>query len=135
MRTLCLIFLLLVISTKAFATSVKIYRWVDENNIVHFSQHQPSHDNYTELTMAETFSPKKNDAGQLQSASTRKVQDISADFQEKCAIAQANIETLIKHDKVQFTDKDGQTKVLSPEEKAIQLANSEKQAEVYCRQQ
>ncbi|WDD97953.1 DUF4124 domain-containing protein [Thalassomonas actiniarum] len=135
MRTLCLIFLLLIISIKALATSVKIYRWVDENNIVHFSQHQPPHDNYTELTMTETFVPKNNDAGKLQIANKHQVQDISADFQEKCAIAQANIETLTKHDKVQFTDKDGQTKVLNQEEKAIQLANSEKQAEVYCRQQ
>ncbi|WP_281560143.1 DUF4124 domain-containing protein [Thalassomonas sp. RHCl1] len=135
MRTLCLIFLLLIIPIKALATSVKIYRWVDENNIVHFSQHQPPHDNYTELTMTETFAPKNNDTGKLQTASKPKVQDISADFQEKCAIAQANIETLTKHDKVQFTDKDGQTKLLNQEEKAIQLANSEKQAEVYCRQQ
>lgn len=135
MRTLCLIFLLQIISSNVFAASIKVYRWVDENNVVHFSQHQPAHDNYTELTMSETFVPKNNDTGKLQNASEQQVQDISADFQEKCAIAQANIETLTKHDKVQFTDKDGQTKVLNQKEKALQLANSEKQAEVYCRQQ
>jgi len=130
-----LIFLLLLIPIKALANDVKIYRWVDENNIVHFSQHQPPHDNYTEMTITETFAPKNNDAGKLQAASGHQVQDLSADFAERCAIAQANIETLTKHDKVQFTDKDGQTRILNEEEKATQLANSEKQAEVYCRQQ
>ncbi|WDE06582.1 DUF4124 domain-containing protein [Thalassomonas viridans] len=129
------IFLLLILSAQAWANSVKVYRWVDENNVVHFSQHQPPHDNYTELTMTDTFVPKNNDAGKLQTASKQQVRDISADFQEKCAIAQANIETLTKHDRVQFTDTDGQTRLLNPEEKAAQLANSQKQAEVYCRQQ
>ena len=29
--------------TSAVAQNVTVYRWVDKNNVVHFSQHQPNH--------------------------------------------------------------------------------------------
>ena len=34
------------------ASELMIYRWVDKNNIVHFSQHQPVGDDYTEFLVS-----------------------------------------------------------------------------------
>ena len=42
----------------AMADNVTVYRWVDSNNVVHFSQHQPKHDNYTELSMSNVVKAK-----------------------------------------------------------------------------
>ena len=36
-------------SGHCFASELMVYRWVDKNNIVHFSQHQPVGDEYTEF--------------------------------------------------------------------------------------
>ncbi len=38
----------------ASAENNVIYRWVDKNNVVHFTQHQPDHDNYTTIKMANS---------------------------------------------------------------------------------
>ena len=34
------------------ASELMVYRWVDKNNVVHFSQHQPVGDEYTEFLVS-----------------------------------------------------------------------------------
>ena len=46
-------------STNVLAKDIPIYRWVDENNVVHFSQSQPKDDNYTELTTNSSYQAKE----------------------------------------------------------------------------
>lgn len=124
--------LLILLSNDAVCSNITVYRWVDENNVVHFSQYQPPHENYIELTMLK-FQPSRTDVqASLQEVSQNASEEISTNFREKCAIAKANLKTLTEHEKVQFTGKDGQTKILDAKEKLTQIAISEKQAEVYC---
>jgi len=40
------IYSVVMFSTSAIAKGIAIYSWVDENNVVHFSQYQPQLDNY-----------------------------------------------------------------------------------------
>ena len=39
-------------SGHCLASELMVYRWVDKNNIVHFSQHQPVGDEYTEFLVS-----------------------------------------------------------------------------------
>ena len=121
----------------AFPTSAKditVYRWVDKNNVVHFSQNQPVSDNYIELKMADTanISAKESD----KKLTTKEVEKTEIEFplltNEKCKSAKKNVSTLLEFDKIQSTDADGKIKMLSTKEKAQQLAMFRKQAEVYC---
>lgn len=125
----------------SLADSVVIYRWVDSNNVVHFSQHQPSHDNYTEITMSQAKKTKESQAveavpdtvaTQPQPLSDANRSIVDERIQARCQEAKANIKTLTEFSNVQFTDKDGKVKVLTDDEKQQQLALSQKQVEVYC---
>lgn len=46
-----------LISTFTQATSISIYRWVDENNIVHFSHDHPININVSEVTVEVAYKP------------------------------------------------------------------------------
>lgn len=120
------------------AENLTVYRWVDENNIVHFSQHQPSHDQYTVISMANNRkssalddSDNENNTPAPESSvvdnnTTNNVSD------DKCNSARKNVATLQGFDKIQYKDEKGKLKVLSAIEKQQQLAMNTKQVEVYC---
>ena len=135
------IFLILLLSAKTtYAENITVYRWVDENNVVHFSQHQPDHQQYTELTLANTFSsPRVNkpidDKPEENSAEPEEdnnAQLITENDNKECSNATENVKTLSTFDKIQFTDADGNVRVLSKKEKQQQLALNQKKIEIYC---
>ena len=123
--------ILAVVSFVSSATNITIYRWVDEKNVVHFSQQQPKHDNYTELSMA---APKP--ATNIKKTAINSPEEApiaSASSQSECEKAKANVKTLNGYDKIQYTGNDGQVKILGDEQKKQQLEINKKQVEVYCR--
>ena len=136
--------LLLLSNTTVSAEGMVIYRWVDEDNVVHFSQHQPSHNNYTEITMAKSATPAPSESPSVASdvSSTLTNNETSPTNQslvaqkmaERCEEAKQNIKTLTNFDDIQYTDEDGNTTLLSEEDKKQQLALSQRQVEVYCEQ-
>ncbi|WP_448246038.1 DUF4124 domain-containing protein [Thalassotalea agariperforans] len=136
----------ILMASNVIAQNSVIYRWVDQNNVVHFSQHQPQHDNYTTIQMAknnqQSNSAAKNVPQPNENATTKAIESINeADektaientMEKRCQEARANIRTLMAFDNVQYIDAEGQAKVLSETEKNQQLALSEKQVEVYCK--
>lgn len=120
------------------AEKLTVYRWVDENNVVHFSQHQPAHDNYTEIDMVNN----KNASAPVEIAKPDQVAPIEkSDIanilpnnpdNDKCNAAKQNLATLEEFDKIQYKDENGNLKVLSAKEKQQQLAINTTQVEVYC---
>lgn len=133
---LCLLFAS-VNAASVFAAEITVYRWIDENNIVHFSQHQPAHDNYTEITMVEALKAKakivKATEEVEEPTKTAKPSGAVRDrFNRKCEEARANVRTLETFDKIQTTGDDGKTRMLTQVEKSQQLELSKKQVEVYC---
>lgn len=113
-----------------------VYRWVDENNIVHFSQQQPAHDNYTVISMANNKKSSARvdnvDNTTTQQENTQAQSNTSDKSNNKCDSARQNLSTLKGFDKIQYEDENGKLKVLTAKEKQQQLAMNEKQVEVYC---
>ena len=130
---------LLLLFTVGATENVTVYRWVDKNNVVHFSQHQPAHNEYTELSVVTKASKKKNSEQATESEDTASFEvadagnDANAD-QAQCDEARENVRILETFEKVQFTGADGEVRMLSEKEKEQQLAVSKKQVEVYCGQ-
>lgn len=124
-------YVLLCFSGFSLADSVTVYRWVDDNNVVHFSQNQPSHNNYTELTMSNTVKPKNDLVAEQPNEPLEEPLELQPST-EKCEEAKANVRTLKAYDKIQFTDPQGVIQVLSEKEKLQQLEINEKLVEVYC---
>jgi hypothetical protein len=115
----------------ALADNVIVYRWVDSNNVVHFSQYQPKHDDYTELTMSNVIKAKEEKTTNPPEKPIEVPTNI-VPTADKCEEAKANVSTLKGFDKIQYTNSKGQLQVLSEQEKIQQLAINEKQVEVYC---
>lgn len=131
---------LLLLFTVGATENVTVYRWVDKNNVVHFSQHQPAHNEYTELSVVTKTSKAKQDpkdaTGNEDTASFDVAdagKEANAD-QAQCDEARENVRILETFEKVQFTGTDGEVRMLSEKEKEQQLAVSKKQVEVYCGQ-
>jgi hypothetical protein len=135
MKTRLAILSVFIVSFTAIAESITVYRWVDKNDVVHFSQNQPENDNFVELTLAHNSAPAKN--GQPTELSLKGNADETqlVNLQQQCETATANLRTLKAFDKIQYTDEKGTTKVLSDLEKTEQLLLNEKQMELYCTNQ
>jgi len=137
-----LLFLVLIIySNQALCSELTVYRWVDENNIVHFSQHQPIGDQYTQflisnqskiISRADKLEDKIIVDDKKLSQSSEPTLVATVKTSEKCREAQENVSMLMAFDKVQYTDEDGNKKMLTKVEKKQQLAINQKRTEVYC---
>lgn len=122
----------------AVAAQSIIYQWVDQNNVVHFSEQQPEHDNYTTLqVLGNNNKDKKNVAKKNterdnvpeKSDSTPELQN---QLNTRCEEAKENLKTLETYTNVKVQNKNGEFSVLSKEEKQQQIILSQKQIEVYC---
>jgi hypothetical protein len=137
---------IIFVSSNVLAKDIPIYRWVDENNVVHFSQNQPKDNNYSELTTSSSYqakeiTPEKN----TQSATTntslsqfeKNKREVLANnekiAEQNCQSAQLNEKMLSTLDKVMVIDANGKNKALSDKEKKAQLALSKENINLYCK--
>jgi len=137
-----------IFSTNIMAKDVAIYRWVDENNVVHFSQHEPQNKNFSQLTTFSSYRAKEKE--QPNDAKMLSVDQQLSDYEKEkaavlaknkeiadknCKAAQLNEKMLNSFDKVMITDANGKNKALSAKEKNAQLALSKKHISLYCSQE
>lgn len=135
-----------IFSTNTIAQDVAIYRWVDENNVVHFSQHQPKDDNYSQLTTVasyrakSTLSPKTSEATSSVDEQITKYEKEQAEINAKnekivesnCKAAKLNLQMLNSFNQVMTTDSEGKNRALTDKEKKAQVELSKKHVELYC---
>ncbi len=133
-------------STNVIAKDIAIYRWVDENNVVHFSQHQPQNGNYSQLTTISSYRAREKELPK--STKTASVDDQLAQYEKNkaealaknekvaeknCEAAQLNEKMLNSFAKIMITDTDGKNKILSDKERKSRLALSKENIRLYCK--
>ncbi|WP_019028598.1 DUF4124 domain-containing protein [Colwellia piezophila] len=134
----------------ANAKDIAIYRWVDKNNIVHFSQNLPLGRDYTELSTVSTFNAlskaerqtlAEEDKAAKMVADHEKLQDDimarnKATFEKNCKAARLNIKMLNSLDEIHINEEqsDGSigTRQLTQVEKEEKLKLSKKHQDLYC---
>ena len=133
----------IVFSTNAIAKDIAIYRWVDENNVVHFSQHEPQSNNYSQLITFSSYKAKqKSNVEQLPSVDDQVVKDEKRQAEilarnkviaeKNCQAAKVNIKMLNSFNKISVSDSDGKSRVLTDKEKQEQITLSNKHIDLYC---
>ncbi len=134
-----ILFIIVTLYTfQALSSELTVYRWVDKDNVVHFSQYQPAGDDYTEFIISnQSKIISRADHTQVKSdKDIPKDPDLdpppSIDATKKCKEARENVSLLTAFDKVQYTDEDGVKQILTGKEKQQQLEISQKRTEVYC---
>ncbi|PHR80549.1 MAG: DUF4124 domain-containing protein [Colwellia sp.] len=134
-----------IFSTSTIAKDIAIYRWVDENSVVHFSQHQPQNTNYSELTTFASYKAKQQsknikspsvDKQLTQQQYEKKQTEILAKnkviAEKNCTAAQLNLKTLNSFSKITILDSDGISRVLTDKEKKTQITQNNKHVDLYC---
>jgi len=142
-----LVILAVICSFNVIAQDIAIFRWVDENNVVHFSQHQPQGDNYSQLTtfssyqssavkpVDDRYTPPPVDeklAKYEQEQAAIKAQN-QVNVENNCKAAQLNTKMLNAFEQVMTTDSEGKNRLLTAEEKLVQLELSKRHTELYCK--
>jgi len=134
------------LSTNIIAKKISIYRWVDENNVVHFSQHQPKDNNYSELATVSSYNAQKKQLSETKahrlpvSKQIAKYEQEQEEFKAKnkeiitqnCKAAQLNLKMLNSFKQVLTTDADGNNRLLTDKEKKEQVTLSKKHVDLYC---
>jgi len=142
--TLCLV-TIIFISSSTIANDITVYRWVDDNNVVHFSQHQPQKGKFSQLTTIASYKAtqqsltnkttssmdnKKEDGAQkVQADTVAKNKEV---FAKNCKAAQLNIKMLNSLNRILITDPDGKSHALTEKEKKDKLESSQKQVDTFC---
>lgn len=133
-----------------YAKEIAIYRWVDKNNIVHFSQNLPKGDEYREfstissykaLSKAERKLIAEQETAEQEVAVQEKNQDDviaqnKATYEKNCKAAQLNIKMLNSLNEIHINEEksDGSigSRPLTTAEKREKLTLSKKHKELYC---
>ncbi|WP_371373282.1 DUF4124 domain-containing protein [Thalassotalea aquiviva] len=125
-----------MISIHAFAAEkdVTVYRWVDEKGVVHFDQHQPPTNEYQELKIKTKYSPIQKPITETNIIHEAKGENLalSSDAAAKCNIAKSNLRTLTDFAKVQITDSNGNSRILTDVERLQRLRKNEREIELFC---
>jgi hypothetical protein len=133
-------------SGSAIAKDISIYRWVDENNVVHFSQYHPQKRNYSQLTTFASYKAKQQLPinrgnkkilvdGQLTQYETKQAEILEKNkviAEKNCKAAQLNIKMLNSFSKVTILASDGENRVLTDKEKKTQVTLSNRHIDLYC---
>jgi len=140
--TLFLITIIFSIST--IANDITVYRWLDDNNVMHFSQHQPQEGKFSQLTTIASYKAKQQsltnkttysvdnkeeEAQKVQTDTMAKNKEI---FANNCKAAQFNIKMLNSLNQILITDANGNNHTLTDEEKKDKLESSQKQVKTFC---
>lgn len=132
------------------AKNISIYRWVDSDNVVHFSQNLPADQDYTELSTISSFKALSKSERKLLAKEDRATK--SADdkikskegsitnnaetYKKNCKAARLNIKMLNTLNDIHINEEtsDGSigSRPLTIEEKAEKLKLSKKHEELYC---
>ncbi|WNC73359.1 DUF4124 domain-containing protein [Thalassotalea psychrophila] len=125
-----------LLTTLVQAKNVTVYRWVDENNVVHYGQHEPLEDDFSEITVETTYSPVQAPLKENVSAEAKQKllnSQVARASNIKCKNAEANLRTLNDFAKIEVTEENGKSRLLTDVERIQRISQSEKEVEAYCK--
>ncbi len=132
------------------AKEIAIYRWVDENNIVHFSQNLPKGDDYREFSTISSYKALSKAERKLiaeEGSAEKKVIDQEkqqnnviaqnkATYEKNCKAARLNIKMLNSLDEIHINEENSDgtigSRPLTVPEKAEKMALSKNHENLYC---
>lgn len=128
--------IILSINAPSVAKDVTVYRWVDENGVIHYTQQHPIEDDYAEIRIDSHYSPVQ---APLKSGIKPTEDDISETSTNitpssiaKCNNAKANLRVLTDFDKIEITDANGKSRILTDIEKFNKIRSVEKDIQGSC---
>lgn len=147
-RKILMLVCLLVAAAPGLAFSASVYKWTDENGVVHFGDRQPTGQASEKINVRTGTPAADNDRASPQERlkSLQEEQDKeAASEQEKarqeairkqrqaaCEKARKNLETLNTYSRIRIEEEDGEIRYLSPEEIEAQREKHQRLIEENC---
>ncbi len=141
------LFVLFLLAFASFAYSSSVYKWVDEDGTVHYSDKKPV-DKQSEKLRMKTGSTQSQPSENLQEQvdnldrqqqieqvrQKQERENVAADQakQEFCDNLKTNLETLRNNARIRMKDEDGEYRFLTPEEIVDQTSNNQKRYDEQC---
>jgi hypothetical protein len=128
----------LVAPAQAQTQADKIYRWIDDEGVTHYTAHPPRGRNSTQIRSRTGHSEPVNygtpGAGdQAAGPTTPQVEAVeSARDQERCAAARQNLETLQSMARIRVMGEDGEYRYLDDEERQQRALDSQRVVDETC---
>lgn len=142
----------LALATPALLGAAKIYKWTDAKGVTHYSEDPPpaSSRNASEVKVPTrlpsgsqqpttnaakgTAAPAKKDGktGKETGTATKDQAAGSERYAERCQKLRADQQTVQDHARIKVTDPNGESRVLSDDEKNAQLDDIQRQIKAYC---
>lgn len=126
--------LLLILFHYVCGANTVVYQWVDKKNVTHYSQQPPLGVSYTEIIIKSAIPSQSQSESNVAIKAAPPSQAFGASATTLCQTAKDNLSLLTSFEKVEATDNNGETRLLSESEKLRQINLSEKQIAVYCEQ-
>ncbi len=124
------------------AAVADIYKWEDENGVVHYTELPPEGRQSTKIKTnhkapSTPYIPTSKADGKATAVASQDTQQKTAEEKAKdkeyCKIATDNLATLNKHPRIRKQDDEGNYYYLSEEQKQAELNSAQKGIEDYCR--
>lgn len=140
MKNLIATAILVVVVNQAHAAKIKVYKWVDKEGVVTFSEYRPSKDDYVELEIEgdRVIGGKSGKVDYNLSALGRKkvddnvVEELNEKATEYCNKAKHNLNVLDSFENVRVLDETGNPKVLNKDDVMAQRRLAMRQVELFC---
>ena len=109
--------------------SAVIYRWLDENNVAHFSQSPPPEADISSVIVEVAYRP----AAKTESKNEPIPNDLTkAEKDKNCLSAKNNLRLLSEYTNISFKDSMGKKRLLTEKEKAEHLSTNQEIVDVHC---
>jgi hypothetical protein len=104
----------------------KIYSWVDSKGVTHYGENPPK-DTPARLLNARTghSDPVVYENRDTKSTTTTEKAQAATPSAERCELVRKNLQMLTTNPRVKTTDKNGETRIMTPEEMQTQVENME----------
>ncbi|MGD8380448.1 MAG: DUF4124 domain-containing protein [Gammaproteobacteria bacterium] len=120
----------------ATASAGTVYKWVDQNGQVHYSEHKPDKGNAQAVHVSTGSKPAKNSKTPRNDQQSQQANDQdNADPQasDGCKMARKTLAQYQKADYLYRQDANGKRQVLSKEEKAKAMAQAKNDVKRFCK--
>lgn len=148
--TVLSIFLGLLLASTTVNAAQKFFKWTDEKGVTHYSETPPEDPKTkTSAVKVRTKLPSGSiesvkDQAKPKETKTKDSKDTKTPdaplatqkapekYAEKCKQLQTNLKVMEEHPRVHVTDEKGEVKTLTPEEKASQMDDTQRELKAYC---
>ncbi len=137
--TTILLAVILSVSIGAAEKATKVtYKWVDENGITQFTERPPQNRAYEKIIVTSSGGRDVEEVSADEAVENAKeealdpVDEIQKANERNCKIARQNMDVLNNIARIRVTE-NGEERILSPEEKAERIEDTQKQIDTFCK--